>query len=636
MRRYLLFYQLIKLTLGQEFSPDLSFFDPMQILETEYQNIHKGQWLSQTERFLNGTPSGYIIFKELPGLGATHGEILIYLWRHSIIIEPNVPVIVGKGSELDDDGNIVYPSMFGVYKDVSKTAVIRYLKSDITPKKIVCTPEAYERKVKPAIQEVDGFDLYKDFFMLLDESDKLTTETDYRSKIILPMEDFFLFDNKAMVSATALIPSDPRFAQHGFKILKIVPKYEYKKRVNLIGTNNTLGVISKVLEQYSDERYFIFVNSADLIHAIVQALNINSESKAFCASKSVKKLIRKGMINASDTLGGYVKYNFLTSRFFSAVDIKVPYKPNIIVLTNVYKAPHSIVDPYTDVVQITGRLRNGVTRIVHITNYNPCIKYEDQKMALQHIYDGYEEYKLMINRLNQVGTDGGKAALTQATQRIDIKKFVNEKHEIMPYMIDNYLYEQKVRSYYRDFGSLKLGYDAVAYLDMRYKPMYFTISDSQLYELEFAKGRSSLIECVASILHSYDVNPESGVIVFHLGDTKADIERDHPDIAKDYKDIGGYDKMMECEFSQAKITREIKRVGKLNELDNPYMIKEIKAWYNTEDEPTATDVQNKLKDIYRKYEITKPARGTHIKRCYDADLTTNKDNEKVWVIKGVR
>lgn len=608
----------------------------MQILETEYQNIYKDQWLSETEKFRHGTPSGYIIFKTLPNLGATHGEIKLYLKRHSIIIEPNVPVIVGKQGEIDDDGNKIYPNMLGVYGAVSKAAVIRYLKSDITPKKIVCTPEAYENKVKPAIQEVGGFNLYKDFFLLLDECDKLTTENDYRDKIILPMEDFFEFDSKAMVSATALIPSDPRFAQHDFKILKIVPKYDFKRKVNLIGTNNVLGTLQKVLKQYPSERYFIFVNSADHIYTIAKSLGILDRCKAFCASKSVKKLGKMGMRKVSDTLGGYEEFNMLTSRFFSAVDIKLLDKPNVVIITNVYSAPHTIVDPYTDVVQISGRLRNGVTRITHITNYNPNIEYLDRETALKHIHDGYAEYKLMATRLGEVETDGGKTALTQATQRVDISKFVNDKHELLPYMVDNHLHEQQIRSYYRGYVHMKLAYEAVECLTIKYLFIQFNLSDSQFYNLTLKVGKAALIKNVASILRSYDVVPEPGVIVFRLGDTKADMVRDYPEIVKDYDAVGGYDKMEQLGFDQSKITREIKRLGKLNELNNPEMVKEIRSWYSKGDKPLAKVVQHRFESIYKKYGITIPAKGTHIKRYYDAELTTIAGNKKVWEINGIK
>jgi hypothetical protein len=608
----------------------------MPLLEIEYQNINEGEWLSQTEAFLNGTPSNYIIFKILPNLGATHGEINIYNWRNSIIIEPNVPVIEVKASEVNDKGEKAYPSLFPVYGKVSKAAVVRYLKSSTKPKKIVCTPEAYESKVKPAIEETKGFDLFKDFFMLLDESDKLTTESDYRDKIILPIDDFFNFDAKAMISATALTPSDPRFVQHGFKILKIMPMWDYKKNINLIGTNNTMGAFEQLLMQDKDESYFVFINSANLIYAIIEALQIKSESKVYCAVKSKKKLSKMGLDEVSDALGDYKKYNFLTSRFFSAVDLKVPYEPNVVVLSNVFKAPHSIVDPYTDVVQIVGRLRNGVKKSVHITNYNATIKYEDQEKALQDIYDSYDEYSKIAGRLGEVETDGGKTTLTQATQRTDISKFVNDKHELLPYMVDNHLYGQQIRSYYRGYGYLKSAYDNVDYWKVNYKFQSFTVSDSQLYELEFAKGRSNIIESVATILHSYDKQPESGEIVFRLGDTRAEVEREHPDIVQDYKAIGGYDRMKDMKFNQAMITREIKRLSKVSELNNPEMAKQIQSWYKVGDNPLATAVQERFHDTYLEFGISKPARGTHILRHYDAELTTDKHNQKIYKINGLK
>lgn len=129
-----------------------------------------------------------------------------------------------------------------------------------------------------------------------------------------------------MISATALIPSDPRFAQHGFKILKIVPMFDYKKNIDLIGTNNTIAAQEQLLRADNNDSYFIFVNSANVIFATIEALHIKSDSKVFCDEKSVKKLTRMGLDSVSDRLGDYKRYNFLTSRFFSAVDIKVLYK----------------------------------------------------------------------------------------------------------------------------------------------------------------------------------------------------------------------------------------------------------------------------------------------------------------------
>lgn len=379
----------------------------MQSLEIEYQNISKNQWLSQTDQFKSGTPSNYIIYKCLPGLGATHGELKLYNHRNSIIVEPNVPVIEGKRDALDDLGEELYPNMLAVYKDVNRGSVKAYLANDIYPKKIVCTPEAYIKKVKPEIEENSRFNLYDDFFMLLDECDKLISEIDYRDKIIAPMDDFFKFRGKAMVSATPLQPSDLRFASNGFKILQIVPDFDYSRNLNLISTNNITTTLKAVFKKDNVDPTFIFLNSTDLIYALIKILGIDSEAKVFCADKSVKKLVKQGFDNASSVLGGYAKYNFLTSRFFSAVDIKLAYKPNVLMITNVYKAPHSIIDPYTESIQICGRFRNGVDKVAHFTNYNRTQTYFQPEQALQYIQDSYAEYEKTANRLKTVKTEGG-------------------------------------------------------------------------------------------------------------------------------------------------------------------------------------------------------------------------------------
>ena len=62
------------------------------------------------------------------------------------------------------------------------------------------------------------------------------------------------------------------------------------------------------------------------------------------------------------------QYNFFTSRFFNAVDIELDFKPYVILVTDVYFAEQTMFDPYSDVVQIIGRFRNGITAVTHVTN----------------------------------------------------------------------------------------------------------------------------------------------------------------------------------------------------------------------------------------------------------------------------
>lgn len=612
----------------------------MQELQIEELDLYYGQRLSDTAKFKDGTPSNYIIFKELPGIGATHGEILLYLQRHSIIVEVNVPVIVGKQREIDPKtGKLIYPDMLGVYKGVTQAQVEKYLNSSTTPKKIVCTPEAYENKVKPAIVNCKQFNLYSDFFLLLDESDKLTTEVSYRSKIILPLDDFFEYDSKAMISATALTPSDPRFADNGFKILKVVPQFEYGVTLNLVNTNNVTEALRKLIIQYPNEPMFIFVNSTDMIYALVKSLGIEDRTKIFCAPDSVKKLIGMGLDCASSELpsmGEYGKFNIFTSRFFSAVDIKVNYKPSVVMLTNVYKARQTIIDPYTDAIQITGRLRNGITRLAHITNYNPSIKWFKPEEALQYINEGFEEYTKTVERLANAKSQGAIDALKQSLERMEISRFVDDKHRLMTFMVDNHLHEQTVRSLYASKGKLMAAYNVLSYFNISEKDYYFNVSDAQLHDLNLKLGKQELTKTVCELLRACDETTNAiGEVIYNLGQTRSEILSRFPDIARNYDMLGGYHAMEQLDFTPAKIRRAIKKKAKKDDLLNANMSKEIKSWYKVDERPLASTNEAKLQRIYKKYGIKTPAKGTHIQLHYVAHPSTDINNKKVWVIKAV-
>lgn len=65
-------------------------------METRYIKINKdaNNKIQYLKEVLPKIPANTILYKKLTGLGATYGELKAD--RHSIIIEPNVPVIIGK------------------------------------------------------------------------------------------------------------------------------------------------------------------------------------------------------------------------------------------------------------------------------------------------------------------------------------------------------------------------------------------------------------------------------------------------------------------------------------------------------------------------------------------------------------
>lgn len=176
--------------------------------------IKKGSWLSDV---IKEIPTNTILNKVMTGCGATTLEINAA--RHSIIIEPNVPVIIGKKAQ--------HAFLFAVYEGTTREDVKAYLSGEEDGyRKIITTPEGFDKKVLPAMYEL-GLPLYEDYFLLFDECEKPVQDVGYRGDIYLPVEDFFKFKGKAMVSATPIIPSDPRFEEQGFEMIRIVPTYDY-------------------------------------------------------------------------------------------------------------------------------------------------------------------------------------------------------------------------------------------------------------------------------------------------------------------------------------------------------------------------------------------------------------------------
>ena len=79
--------------------------------------LGKVQYLTEV---LPEIPTNTILYKKLTGLGATYGEIKAK--RNSIIIEPNVPVIIGKCNDPKHKDD----NLFGVYEGVYTDAIVTY------------------------------------------------------------------------------------------------------------------------------------------------------------------------------------------------------------------------------------------------------------------------------------------------------------------------------------------------------------------------------------------------------------------------------------------------------------------------------------------------------------------------------
>ena len=418
-------------------------------------------------------PTNTILYKKLTGLGATYGEIKAN--RNSVIIEPNKPVIIGKCKDPKHSND----NLFGVHDNIQVENIMRYIMSSQKRGKnlkILTTPESFF-KVKNAFEEMD-MDIRFDCFLLFDECHKIIRDSGFRPNVSLPMNLFFECEQKALVSATPLEFTDSRF--ESFTMIEVVPTFDYIQNLHIITTNNVLPTIKKVLEQ--QDKCFIFCNYTDMIYELMRQLDILDKSAVFCSENSVDKLTGLKFKNVSAVWdeSKIQQFNWLTSRFYNAVDIELNFKPNVILLTDCYAADYTIFDPYTDAVQCVGRFRNGVSNICLVTNTNPRfnIRSKDElKGTMACLKDNYEQIKSFCDYAT---TNSAKDAYKTLLECSPYKDMLDRYGRTSFYKIDNHINFQFVKGFFNNSGYLLERYASCGMFHITADEESYAVGDEQL------------------------------------------------------------------------------------------------------------------------------------------------------------
>ena len=434
-----------------------------------------------TELFGNGIPTNTILCKKLTGLGATYSEIKAA--RNSIIIEPNRPVIIGKCNAPEHKND----NLFGVYQGIYTDDVIEYIEES-TDKflKILTTPESFY-KVEEALKSSD-IEIRFDCFLLYDECHKIIKDSDYRESISLPMDVFFECENRALVSATPLDFTDPRFED--FTQIQIVPEFDFSKELFLHITNNVLQTVKQTLLSLEGNT-FIFCNSTDMIYNLMRQLNLFDESAVFCSANSVKKLKEDKELKFKRAyedwdLKKMKRYNWLTSRFYNAVDIKLDEKPNVIMLSNCYFSEYTMIDPLTDAVQIVGRFRNGTSSIKHIVNTNPNLRVQTKEEVRAYI-KGLEYAHNVLMQFRDTAPNEERRTIWQ--EYITYSPFNNYMINGVKsyYKIDCYVDEEVVKGYYSHKNMLSYVYESSDAFRIKMEEQIYSFGDYERLQRDCPK-----------------------------------------------------------------------------------------------------------------------------------------------------
>lgn len=504
--------------------------------------ISKGQHLSDVYCIEPNT----ILCKTLTGLGATYSEIKAK--RHSIIIEPNQPAIVGKYNAKVHKKDNLCKAMEGVTADQIADYLVETLNKGKYIK-ILSTPESFY-KVKQAFDEVEE-NPYVTCFMLMDECQKFIQDNDYREDITLPIEDFFMFDEKAMVSATPILPSDPRFKEQGFSIVEIVPDYECRKEITIIPTNNVVEALKVTIPQIQQNQaeprsICFFVNSTDMILQFMNILGIASQSAVFCSSKSVDKLKRNGFKNAYEHWDAKRKmpYMFFTSRFYTALDIELDEKPDIVFVTEPYFSEYTVIDPNTDVVQAIGRFRNGTSSHTHVVTTNSGFPIRTKEGIMEYVNASEIAYNTILTLYWNNTSVEYKSAYKAALDILPYNKLSKEGKRDY-FATDNYIDTELVKSAYNNINSLTERYRSNKLLSINIlTPLKYPISYGDRLKLG-RKGQTTkeVRKRIVGMLDNLKESEDIQLVQSHIEELRkvdAFIVEAYETVGKEIIELNGY------------------------------------------------------------------------------------------------
>lgn len=565
---------------------------------------------------LNPLPSNIILNKVLTGWGATYAEIKAD--RHSIILLPHKSQIFSKH---EDHTGIDYTMPVTEKQKVSH--LINHIKKSQGKRiKFLSTPEGL-RKVIEAVRETGG-NPFSDYFLLCDESHKLTKDSGYRANISIAMQDFFDFDQKAMISATPFKPTHPRF--RNFKFIKVQHERSVKKDIHLQYVNNTGSAFLDYLRKYTGESLFIFYNTLNGIDALIKLGNLIDQSNIYCSEDGVKDLKMKGYTKVYNGFNGsnVAKYNFLTSSFFNGLDIKgLTFIPDVLILTDTKYADHTIIDPNTDTYQILGRFRqdqgsteagdriNSATHIISV-KHQTLVKLEDQVIADVNLSKRRYEHLLEIQA---TVTDEylKEEILGESLRRI--KPYFNlldMNGDFDYFKYDNYLYDYRLKMCY--------GHEITPGLTYYMSGLYNITEKKKMYLPEEFESMSKNIKryskegirwACEQLIANENQQGTPGAKEFYV-----ELCRRFPLVIRAVSSLG-YEQIEKLGFSRNGITNALLKHDIKNGKVHQGMIDAVYRHFICGISYPVSEIKGRLQAIFNEFEVNATAKSTDIRTYFN-------------------
>lgn len=611
--------------------------------------IHTSALTMWYEPKLRLIPNNILLNKVLTGWGATYCEIKSP--RHSIILVPNKCQIESKYANKDEKDYL-----FPVTEDYKIERLIKHIK-DANGKhiKFISTPEGLTKAIDAIL--ATGDNPYTDYFILCDESHKLTLDVNYRVNITRAMDHFFCFHNKAFISATPFIPSDPRMQY--FQKWKVQHAKNVKKKIELKFVNNLSSAFKEYIESYDGEMLFVFFNSLNGIHSLINKFGLVDEAKVFCSKDGTEDFKMEDFNNAYHKMdiAKLGRINFLTSSFFNGLDIILSdVMPDILILTDRNFADHTLIDPNTDAYQILGRFRQpdrkassldryrNATHIVSI-KYDKAVKLEPAILA--EIEESRKRYHLLLDMQATVTDEFLKEQVFgEAITRVNPYYNLLNKHGDFDYFkYDNYLYSHQLKLAYCQELAIGLTYMKSGLFDYTESKKVYLPEEFETMSKGINRYSSSNIRTVLEWLVQNENN------MGEIGATGGYLElRKRFPLIIDAVDVLGFDEV-EHLGSKSQITTALRKLEIKEDRLRQGVVDAVYSEFMVGRAYERKAIKHKMESIFSYYELKSSVKATDIETYFNiqpyyghraltkdekAKATVPNDLEKIKTVRMVK
>lgn len=393
-----------------------------------------------------------LIDKQATGIGATYTEM--HSERNSIIVVPSRALGENKSAE-NPDKFLYVGSRSG--KDRTSTTdedILKHLNSS-GYKKFIVVANSLERLIKKL--ESEGIDVYRNYFLMIDEVDTIQSDTHFRPQLsdIIDYYQRFKLQRRALVSATIKDFSDPQL--QGEPLTTIKREKPSSRNITLLHTNNINQLVADEIKQRiaksPTKKILIAYNSITEILEVITKLSPELQSKCgiLCSISSKDKAgIYFTTINSNDRLSKDIV--FMTSSYFAGVDIKD--RCHLITVSS--KRYGYTLLPLNRMTQIAGRCRNGILSDTIIYNtlkkpykywnnkdylFNTASKVIDYLNVANEIKKSNEKLQAIFNRIETaVVKEAGEIFFSNTV--IPLTRINIDKEPVISYFNIDYLDEQ--------------------------------------------------------------------------------------------------------------------------------------------------------------------------------------------------